>query len=95
MFRGGTADCKSVAFSKAGSIPAPPTIFKPNNNMNEQEEIQNLKSELAKLKNLLDNAIKVGNTMSIKTGAYPCAKHYQKELKDWSDVVIKYNEENQ
>ena len=63
--------------------------------MNEQEEIQNLKSEVAKLKNLLDNAIKVGNTMSIKTGAYPCAKHYQKELKDWSDVVVKYNEENQ
>jgi len=31
--------------------------------------------------------------MSIKTGAYPCAKHYQKELKDWSDIVIKYNEE--
>jgi hypothetical protein len=62
--------------------------------MNEQEEIKNLKSEVAKLKGLLDNAIKVGNTMSIKTGAYPCAKHYQKELKDWSDVVIKYNEEN-
>lgn len=63
--------------------------------MNEQEEIQNLKSELAKLKNLLDNAIKVGNAMSIKTGTYPCAKHYQKELKDWADIVIKYNEENQ
>lgn len=61
--------------------------------MNEQEEIQNLKSEVTKLKNLLDNVIKVGNTMSIKTGVYPCAKHYQKELKDWADIVIKYNEE--
>ena len=26
MFRGGTADCKSVVFHKAGSIPAPPSF---------------------------------------------------------------------
>lgn len=61
--------------------------------MNEQQEIQNLNSEISRLKNLLDNVIKVGNTMSIKTGVYPCAKHYQKELKDWADIVTKYNEE--
>lgn len=64
--------------------------------MNEKEEIQNLKSEISRLKNFLDKAIKVGNTMSIKTGTYPCAKHYQKELKDWADIVTEYNEkENQ
>lgn len=62
--------------------------------MNEQEEIQNLKLEVAKLKTFLDNAIKVGNAMSIKTGAFACAKNYQKELKDWADIVVKYNEEN-
>lgn len=42
---------------------------------------------------MLDKAIKVGNAMSIKTGTYPCARHYQKELKDWADIVVKYNEE--
>jgi hypothetical protein len=61
--------------------------------MNEQEEIQNLKLEIKRLKELLDNVIKVGNTMSIKTGVYPCAKHYQKELKEWADITQKYNEE--
>lgn len=75
-------------------IPLPLPFTNPNNNMNEQQEIQNLKSEVQKLKSLLDNAIKVGNAMSIKTGTYPCAKHYQKELKDWADIVIKYNEES-
>ncbi len=61
--------------------------------MNEQEQIQKLNSEVLMLKDMLDKVIKVGNTMSIKTGVYPCAKHYQKELKDWADIVSKYNEQ--
>jgi hypothetical protein len=62
--------------------------------MNEQEQIQKLNAEVSRLKDMLDRVIKVGNTMSIKTGVYPCAKHYQGELKDWADIVTKYNEEN-
>jgi hypothetical protein len=69
------------------------TILTPNNNMNEQEQIQKLNSEISRLKDMLDKVIKVGNTMSIKTGVYPCAKYYQGELKDWADIVTKYNEE--
>lgn len=61
--------------------------------MNEQEQIQKLNSEISRLKDMLDKVIKVGNTMSIKTGVYPCAKYYQGELKDWADIVTKYNEE--
>lgn len=61
--------------------------------MNEQEQIQKLNSEVSRLKDMLDKTIKVGNKMSIKTGGFACAKHYQNELKDWADVVTKYNEE--
>jgi uncharacterized protein YaaR (DUF327 family) len=61
--------------------------------MNEQEEIQKLKLEIERLKDMLEKTIKVGNKMSIKTGGFACAKHYQNELKEWADIVVKYNEE--
>lgn len=62
--------------------------------MNEQQEIQELKQKITRLKDFIYVIIKTGNTMSIKTGVYPCAKHYQKELKDWADIVTQYEEEN-
>jgi hypothetical protein len=61
--------------------------------MNEQEQIEKLNLEVARLKDMLEKTIKVGNKMSIKTGGFACAKNYQNELKDWADIVTKYNEE--
>lgn len=49
------------------------------------------KNEISKILKFLQKTISVGNSLSIKSGLYPCAKHYQKELKDWADIVSEYN----
>lgn len=39
------------------------------------------------LKDKIEKLTKVGNAMSIRTGQFACAKHYQTELKNWADAI--------
>jgi len=52
-----------------------------------KEKMEAYRNAVAILNSHIDKLTHAGNRLSIRTGQFACAKHYQPELKGWADVI--------
>lgn len=52
-----------------------------------KEKLEAYRKVVALLNSHIDKLTHAGNRLSIRTGQFACAKHYQPELKAWADAI--------